>query len=120
METLKLNIKKHIDAKKDEIIKAFKKLKDGLGQEAIETKEMLETYFRSTMGKASKEELVIAEGQFQDLLKILGLGVFAVLPFAPVTIPVIIKLADKYGVDIIPDSFKIHPESEKMSLKYNE
>lgn len=107
-----MNIKKHIDAKKDEIIEALKKLKDGLGQETIETKEMLKTYFRYTMGKASKEELVIAEDQFQDLLKILGLGVFAVLPFAPVTMPVIIKIADKYGVDIIPDSFKIQPKSE--------
>lgn len=109
-----MNIKKYIDAKEDEILEALEKLKNGLGQEAIETREMLETYYRFTRGKASLEELAEAEEQFQDLLKTLGLGVFSILPFAPITIPVIIKVADNFGVDIIPDSFKSQPEPENI------
>jgi hypothetical protein len=31
--------------------------------------------------------------------------VFAVLPFAPITIPVIVKLGKSVGVDILPSAF---------------
>ena len=80
-------------------------LKFALGQEKDETKEMLAIYARYTQRKASSEEMKIANDQFLDLLKGLGMGVFAVLPFAPITIPVMIKLSRLVGVDILPSSF---------------
>ena len=53
---------------------------------------MLTIYRRYTQGQTSKEELKRANEQFVDILKGLGLGVFAVLPFAPITIPLVVKL----------------------------
>lgn len=80
-------------------------LKDALSQEKQETKDMLVTYKRYTCKQASKEELVEANKQFADLLKGLGLGMFAVLPFAPITIPLVVKLGKIVGVDVLPSSF---------------
>jgi len=80
-------------------------LKIALAQETLETKEMIVIYRRYTKKQASPEEMKIANKQFFDVLKGLGLGVFAVLPFAPITIPVIVKLGKIVGVDVLPSSF---------------
>lgn len=80
-------------------------LKAALNQEKDETREMLIIYRQYTKGQASKEQLAKANEQFLDVLKGIGLGVFAVLPFAPITIPVVIKVGQWVGVDILPSSF---------------
>ena len=80
-------------------------LKDALSQEKQETKDMLVTYKRYTKKQASREELAEANKQFGDLLKGLGLGVFALLPCAPITIPLVVKLGKMVGVDVLPSSF---------------
>ncbi|CAM4210418.1 hypothetical protein PSBY109024_16015 [Pseudoalteromonas byunsanensis] len=85
--------------------RAMLELKLALSQEKQETKEMLDIYKRYSTGKAQKEELKVANKQFFDLLKGLGLGVFALLPFAPITIPLIVKLGQWVGVDVLPSSF---------------
>ena len=81
------------------------KLKIALAQEKKETKEMLSIYVKVTKGGASKDEICTANKQFLDILKGLGLGVFAVLPFAPITIPILVKLAKIVGVELLPSSF---------------
>ncbi|SQH76010.1 conserved protein of unknown function [Shewanella benthica] len=80
-------------------------LKEALSQEKQETKDMMVTYKRYTKNQASREELAEANKQFGDLLKGLGLGVFALLPFAPLTIPLVVKLGKMVGVDVLPSSF---------------
>lgn len=80
-------------------------LKIALSQEKVETKEMLSIYKKYTKRQASPDEMTLANKQFMDILKGLGLGVFAVLPFSPITIPVLIKLGKMVGVDILPSSF---------------
>jgi len=80
-------------------------LKIALAQEKTETKEMLVIYRKYTQRQASASEIKIANQQFLDLLKGLGLGVFAVLPFSPITIPIFIKLGRLVGVEILPSSF---------------
>jgi hypothetical protein len=90
-------------------------LKAALRQEKRETKEMLEIYRRYTQGTASKEELSVANAQFFDLLKGLGLGVFAVLPFAPITIPVIVKLGQWMGIDVLPSAFAVKKTKQEES-----
>lgn len=80
-------------------------LKIALAQEKAETSEMLSIYKRYTLQRASAEEMRVANQQFVDILKGLGIGVFAVLPFAPVTIPLMIKLGRWVGVEILPSSF---------------
>jgi len=81
------------------------KLKWALAQEKQETKEMLAIYTKATRGRADKQEMAAAHAQFFDILKGLGLGVFAILPFAPITIPLLLKLASIVGVDLLPSSF---------------
>ena len=82
------------------------RVKLALSQEKDETKEMLATYHRYTKRQATPEEMKQANAQFIDVLKGLGLGVFAVLPFSPITIPLVIKIGRLVGVDILPSSFK--------------
>lgn len=89
------------------------RVKIALSQEKYETKQMLNIYRRYTMRQATSEEMAIANKQFLDVLKGLGLGVFAILPFAPITIPVMIKLGRLVGVEILPSSFS----EKKTQLK---
>jgi hypothetical protein len=80
-------------------------LKEALEEEKKETTAMFIIYQKYTQGFATKEEIKIANRQFVQLLKGLGLGVFAILPFAPITIPIVVKLGRLVGVEVIPTTF---------------
>ncbi|MCQ8878532.1 hypothetical protein NQT69_11015 [Pseudoalteromonas shioyasakiensis] len=95
-------------------------LKIALAQEKQETKEMLTIYRRYTQGDVSKEDLSKANAQFVDILKGLGLGVFAILPFAPVTIPLVVKLGQYVGVEVLPSSFNINKPLKEIDQKIAE
>lgn len=95
-------------------------LKIALAQEKQETKEMLTIYRRYTHGGVSKEDLSKANAQFVDILKGLGLGVFAVLPFAPITIPLVVKLGRYVGVEVLPSSFNINKPLKEIDQKIAE
>jgi hypothetical protein len=84
--------------------------KEALKQERTETIEMLVIYRNFTLRKASKEEMKIAHAQFFDLLKGTGLGIFAILPFAPITIPIVLKLGRMMGIELLPTSFAEKPD----------
>lgn len=80
-------------------------VKAALAQEKVETKDMLYTYQRYLQGDADKVQMKEANKQFVDLIKGLGIGIFAVLPFSPITIPIIVKLGKRVGVDVLPSAF---------------
>ena len=80
-------------------------IKRGLAIETQETKVMLNTYHRYTQGNATKEEMDLANKQFGNVIRSLGLGIFVLLPFSPITIPAIVKLGEKLGVNVLPSSF---------------
>ena len=80
-------------------------VKRGLAQESRETKIMLVTYKRFTKGQASKLEMQEANRQFVDVIRGLGLGVLAVLPFSPITLPFVVKLGEKIGINVLPSAF---------------
>ncbi|WP_085299944.1 hypothetical protein [Cognaticolwellia mytili] len=96
-----------------QIKRSMLKVKVALAQEKVETREMLSIYKRYTKRQASAEEMRIANQQFIDVLKGLGLGVFAVLPFSPITIPIMIKVGRMVGVEILPSSFIEQKKNEK-------
>ena len=81
-------------------------LKQILENEKEHSLDMIETYLRYTKGLASEEEMSEANKQFKNFLKTVGLGVFIVLPGSPVTLPLLVKLGHKFGIDIIPSAFK--------------
>lgn len=95
-------------------------MKVALAQEKEETIEMLATYKKYSMGQASRAEMKQANAQFIDLLKGTGLGIFAVLPFAPITIPLVVKLGSKLGIDILPSAFYLDKEKDKQISKKKE
>jgi hypothetical protein len=82
-------------------------VKRGLAQESRETKIMLATYKRFTEGRASKLEMQEANKQFIDVIRGLGLGVLAVLPFSPITLPLVVKFGEKIGVNVLPSAFMV-------------
>lgn len=88
------------------LVLSLKKLKSGLAQEGKETREMFNIYYQYLNGQASESDMNVANEQFRDLLRSMGLGAFLILPFAPVTIPIIIKLGRRLGIDIVPSSFR--------------
>ncbi|ALS34925.1 hypothetical protein PTRA_b0444 [Pseudoalteromonas translucida KMM 520] len=94
--------------------RAMVALKIALAQERQETKEMLSIYKRYTQGQTNKAELKRANEQFVDILKGLGLGVFALLPFAPLTIPLVVKLGRLVGVDVLPSSFNMNRSVKEL------
>jgi hypothetical protein len=89
-------------------------VKRGLAQETRETKIMLTTYQRFTKGQASKLEMEEANKQFVDVIRGLGLGVLAVLPFSPITLPFIVKLGERIGVNVLPSAFMIGFQEDEI------
>ncbi len=81
-------------------------LKEKLTEETEPSRAMLKTYSDYIKGEATDEELDIANNQLNEILKDLSLGLMAVIPFAPITIPMIAKFAKKHNIDILPDWFK--------------
>jgi hypothetical protein len=89
-------------------------VKRGLAQESRETKIMLLTYQRFTRGQASKLEMEEANKQFVDVIRGLGLGVLAVLPFSPITLPFVVKLGEKIGINVLPSAFMLSLNEDEI------
>ena len=83
-----------------------------------ESKEMMDVYARYMNGfPVSKEEMNIANQQVKDVVRMLGLGAYALLPGHVITAPVIFGLAKKYNVELFPSAFKNQePVHEKMKM----
>lgn len=96
------------------------RLRSALSEETGETVQMLKIYQDFVMGNASKADLKVANQQLGDVLRAAGLGVFAILPFAPITIPLIVKLGRKLGIEVMPSAFApkdkaVHPKRAQAS-----
>ena len=81
-------------------------LKEKLTEETEPSRAMLKTYSDYVKGEATDEELDKANNQLNEILKELSLGLMAVIPFAPITIPMIAKFAKKHNIDLLPEWFK--------------
>jgi len=75
---------------------------------------MLLTYQRFTRGQASKLEMEEANKQFVDVIRGLGLGVLAVLPFSPITLPFVVKLGEKIGINVLPSAFMLSLKEDEI------
>ncbi len=70
----------------------------------------------------TKEDETFVKNQFKDLLKLAGLSIPAIVPLMKFTIPFIIKLGDKIGVNVLPSSFydsddiEINLKSDRLQL----
>ena len=81
-------------------------LKEKLTDETESSRAMIKTYSDYLKGEASDEKLEKANQQLNEILKDLSLGLMAVIPLAPITIPMIAKFAKKHNIDLLPEWFK--------------
>ena len=81
-------------------------LKEKLTEETESSRAMLKTYSDYVKGEATEDDLEKANYQLNEILKDLSLGLMAVIPFAPLTIPMIAKFAKKHNIDLLPEWFK--------------
>jgi hypothetical protein len=93
---------------KENIIKGLKWLKDGLGKEWKESKEMTHIWSKYVHGKPlSNWEKTAAKEQFKDVAKVGFWGVIGISPIPePIEIPIILALAKVFNVNMIPSAFK--------------
>ena len=81
-------------------------LKEKLTEETESSRSMLRTYSDFLKGEATEEDLEMANKQLNEIVKDLSLGLMAVIPLAPITIPMIAKFAKKHDIDLLPEWFK--------------
>ena len=81
-------------------------LKEKFTEETESTRTMLKIYSDYVKGEASDEDIEKANKQLNEILKDLSFGLMAVVPFAPITIPMIAKFARKHNIDLLPEWFK--------------
>lgn len=57
-------------------------------------------------GKISDEDDKVLKTQLMDSLKIIGIGIpFALIPGASVLMPIIISIASKHNIELLPSAF---------------
>ncbi len=81
-------------------------LKEKFTEETESTRTMLKIYSDYVKGEASDEDIEKANKQLNEILKDLSFGLMVVVPFAPITIPMIAKFAKKHNIDLLPEWFK--------------
>ena len=81
-------------------------LKEKFTEETESTRTMIKIYSDYVKGEANDEDIEKANKQLNEILKDLSFGLMAVVPFAPITIPMIAKFAKKHNIDLIPEWFK--------------
>ena len=81
-------------------------LKEKLTEETESTRTMLKISSDYVKGEANDEDIEKANKQLNEILKDLSFGLMAVIPFAPITIPMIAKFAKKHNIDLLPEWFK--------------
>ena len=81
-------------------------LKEKFTEETESTRTMLKIYSDYVKGEANDEDIEKANKQLNEILKDLSFGLMAVIPFAPITIPMIAKFAKKHNIDLLPQWFK--------------
>tara|TARA_B110000014_G_C20079334_1_gene563767 strand:+ start:34 stop:330 length:297 start_codon:yes stop_codon:yes gene_type:complete len=88
------------------VIRFLRIIQRALVHESEQTRQVILGYYKFIQGQSSEEELYKTNLLLKNILKDLGFGFLVLLPFSPITIPMIAKLAQKYEIDIFPDWFK--------------
>jgi hypothetical protein len=98
------NINSQVNRLNDLIVDFLKRLKKE-GNETSEAAIILSRYAKGE--KVSKEEMEKFRNQMIDVIKVLGIGVpFTIIPGSSLLLPLVLSIAKKYNIDILPSSFK--------------
>jgi hypothetical protein len=104
-------------------LKIIKKIEDSANHflsiiktEAIETKEatiIIQKYLKE--GSITEEEEKRVKQQMIDSLKLIGVVVpFVLIPGASILMPILIKVANKHNIQLLPSSFNKKEEIKKV------
>ncbi len=114
-EKVKRSFMERLAAHRASAREGFQRLKEHLGQEREETREMFEIYNRAIEGNASKEEIRRANEQFGDILRLAGMGTFfTLIPGSTLLLPIAVMGASKVGIRLLPTAFNEDPESPEQ------
>lgn len=107
------HLTKKIANTKDRFSIIYKNILKGLKTETIETKQASKIALKYiSKGSITKEEEIELRQQVYDILKTLGVGIpFALIPGASILIPILIKVAHKKGINLLPSAFTDSVES---------
>ena len=98
------------------INKHLENLVNALREENEANTEMLDNFY-TYLETDDKKYLKLANNLLREILKGAGFGILLVLPFSPITIPYLLKRAQKLGIDIIPAWYKkldLNDEENKL------
>jgi hypothetical protein len=114
----------YLKSKRIKLTEAFDHFLKNMSVEAAETKEaakLLQKYAQT--GQLTQEEGEAFRKQMYDILKMLGIGIpFFIIPGASIILPILIKLADKMDIHILPSAFdplegEIEKKEENLESK---
>jgi hypothetical protein len=98
------NINSQVSRLNDLIVDFLKRLKKE-GNETSEAAIILSRYAKGE--EVSKEDMEKFRNQMVDVIKVLGIGVpFTIIPGSSLLLPLVLSIAKKYNIDILPSSFK--------------
>lgn len=112
-----IDFSEKIKIKRNNVLLIFRRILVGLKTETQETKQatMIAVKFVSK-GSITKEEEKELRQQVYDILKTLGIGIpFAFIPGASILIPILVKVAQKKGINLLPSAFDEHPKDSTNS-----
>lgn len=94
--------------------KALKVFAKDLGNEAKETHQASKILVKFLKeGSVSPDEEKELKTQVYDLFKMVGIGIpFFMIPGSTLLLPFLIKIANRYGVNLLPTSFDHSKEEE--------
>ena len=97
----------HIDLIKEHIENSVHHLIISIHKEEVNTKEsaaVIRKYI--TTGQISESDEMLLKLQLQDTLKIAGIVVpFVLIPGASIVMPILIKVAEKHNINLLPSTF---------------
>lgn len=104
------------------IKKKLLEIKAAISNEKAQTKEMWAIYQKYLRKEATPEEIKIANTQFMDIVKAAGLAALLPIPGSSLLIPILVKIAKKFNVELLPDSFvadpaEIHEAQQNLGYK---
>jgi hypothetical protein len=101
-----LNTLKQIPTSREEVHQKLVEIRDQFAEEKQETVEMWRIYELHIYGLATDEEVKWANDQALDVIRAVGLAGIIVLPGTVFVLPVLVKVANRFNVNILPSSFR--------------
>jgi hypothetical protein len=110
---------KYLKGNRQKTSKALFQFAKDLSNEAKETREasLLVVKFLKE-GKITPDEEKELRTQVYDLFKMMGIGIpFVLIPGSTLLLPFLVRVSKRFGVDLLPTSFKHEPQDKIKQIE---